>query len=118
MDGLGNRLKELRKSKNMTMEELAHQLAKYTENTVSKSVISRWENDSMEPRGYTLRAYAQVFNVTLDYLLGMEEEQKSENIIETIAAHSKDRDAKLTKEDMDKIMDYVDFIISNKGKEK
>lgn len=119
MEGLGTRLKDLRKSKNLTLEELSELIStKSTNRKVNKSLISKWENDIVEPRGNALRAYAQVFDVTLDYLLGMDEEQPAENIIETIAAHSKDRDAKLTPEDMNKIMDYVDFIISNKGNEK
>ncbi len=60
-------LKELRQEKNLGQV----QLAKYLQ--VSKGIISLWENDQREPSMSSLIAIAKFFNVSIDYLLGLED---------------------------------------------
>lgn len=57
-------LKSLRKSNNLTQEDLAKALK------VSRSTIGMYENGSREPDYETLEAIADYFNVDIDYLLG------------------------------------------------
>ena len=59
-----NRFEKLRKSKNLTQEQLATILGTKREN------ISRWENNVVEPNRKNLKRIADCFDVSTDYLLG------------------------------------------------
>ena len=59
------RIKELRLSKDMTMEELGNKLGK------TKSTISTWEKGSRSPKMGELEDIASFFNVSINYLLGL-----------------------------------------------
>lgn len=61
---LGQRIRELRKEKKMTQEELGRILG------VSKVSISGYENDTRQPDNEALVKLSKYFNVTVDYLLG------------------------------------------------
>lgn len=63
----GQRLKELRKSKRLTQQQLADIFF------LNKSSISRYENDSQLPENEQLQKLADYFNVSIDYLLGRDE---------------------------------------------
>ena len=75
------RLKELRVSRGMTLEELANELSPYvpesqkdgkvSKGKVSKGMISRWENGSAAPVNKYLSAYARCFNIDMNELLGL-----------------------------------------------
>ncbi len=58
------RLKELRKSKNISQLKLALDL------NLNQNSISRYENCEREADYETLIKFADYFNVSLDYLLG------------------------------------------------
>lgn len=60
------RLKELRQKKELGQTELANALG------VSKGIISLWENGLREPSMNNLMQIAKYFNVTTDYLVGLE----------------------------------------------
>lgn len=60
------RLRELRKQKKATQEELAKYL------NVHKTTYSGYENGTREPSIDTLCKLADYFNVSLDYLVGRE----------------------------------------------
>lgn len=68
--GLGSRIRELRKSKHLTQEQLGKIL------NVSKASISGYENETREPDNKSLIKLAEYFNVTLDYLLGTNQTPK------------------------------------------
>ena len=61
------RLKELRKEKNISLQTLAKAIG------VSDVAISRWENGLRIPNIISLVALAQFFGVTTDYMLGLED---------------------------------------------
>lgn len=73
MKDLGQKLKSLRQFKNLTMEELANMLNEKFSFNITRGMISRWENDKSEPMTVYLRAYAEMFCVSLDYLLGLDD---------------------------------------------
>lgn len=60
---LGLKIKELRKLRNITQQELANMLG------VSYQAISRWENNITSPDITTLPILANIFNVSVDYIL-------------------------------------------------
>lgn len=70
MSQLGDRVRELRESQNMTQTELADTLGMKTYTTVSK-----WEKNENFPKGKDLKRLAQIFHVTSDYLLGLSDDK-------------------------------------------
>lgn len=64
----GIRLRELRKEKGLNQLELARVLG------VSKTTICQYETNKQEPTLTLLVETAKYFNVTTDYLLGLENE--------------------------------------------
>ncbi len=75
MDTIGKRIRELRENKNMTQTELSEALGMKTYTTVSK-----WESDDNFPKGKDLKRLAELFNVSSDYLLGLNKSEKSKDI--------------------------------------
>ncbi len=61
------RLKDLRNEKGLGQIALAEKLG------VGKSVISLWELGKCEPKLSSLVAMAKFFDVTIDYLAGLED---------------------------------------------
>ena len=66
---IGERIKELRKQIGLTQEQLAKRL------WVTKSIISAYENGTRFPSLEILRQLAYTFNVSTDYLLGVNKKQ-------------------------------------------
>lgn len=62
---IGSKIKQLRTNKNLTQDQLANRLS------VTKSVISAYENGLRFPSLEVLIQLSYVFNVTTDYLLGV-----------------------------------------------
>lgn len=74
---IGKKIKELRKSHNLTLEELADILNKEYPDTINfnKGKISKWENNREEPRLSSVKILADYFNVPLDYFNGIDIDQ-------------------------------------------
>ncbi len=64
----GDRLRELRKNKKISQEELGKLCG------VGKTTISNWENNITEPPFETVKALAKYFNVTPNYLLNFNQD--------------------------------------------
>jgi transcriptional regulator with XRE-family HTH domain len=69
---LGKKLSRLRGLADLTQAQLGEKLS------VSPQAISKWENDLAEPDLATLRKLADLYQVTLDELLNLEEEKEAE----------------------------------------
>jgi len=69
---LNEKIKELRKKKGLTQEELANEL------NVSRQAITKWESGEGVPDVENLRNIALFFHVSVDYLI----DNKSEQIID------------------------------------
>ena len=67
MEKFSKRLKELRQNKKLTILELAKKI------NVSDAAISRWENQLRIPNIVDLKKIAEFFNVSADYLLGLQD---------------------------------------------
>lgn len=75
METLGTRLKNLRKSKKLTQQQVADAIG------VSKTSVIYWEKDENLPKHDSLMALAQILGVTSDYLLyGKENDSLDRNV--------------------------------------
>ena len=66
------RLKELRKQNKLTQQQLAEMLG------VTQAALSGWENEKFGIDNGSLLKFAKIFDVSIDYLLGRDEEQLPE----------------------------------------
>ena len=66
MSIFAQRFRELRQEKGLSMKQLAKEL------NTTDAAVSNWENEINEPKISYLKAIAQYFNVSADYLLGLE----------------------------------------------
>ena len=64
---LGQRICEARTIRGWSQVELAKRLG------VAKQTVSNWENDNIQPSIEMLVRLAGIFNVSTDYLLGLDE---------------------------------------------
>lgn len=72
MTNFSNRLKNLRREKGLTGQELGEIF------NVTKTAISYWENSKTFPDELTLKKMAEFFDVSLDYLLGRTDKRNLE----------------------------------------
>ncbi len=66
---MGNRLKELRESQQMSARQVSFKLG------LSQNMYSSYERGEKEPTVSTLKKIAKLFNVSADYLLGLSDEK-------------------------------------------
>ena len=66
MPNFSSRIKQLRTERGITQEQLASMLK------VSRSTIGMYESGKREPDFETSEAIADIFNVDMDFLMGME----------------------------------------------
>lgn len=78
---IGERIKELRKAKGITQEDLAKYL------NVSFQAISKWENGISYPDITIVPAVANFFSVTTDELFGMKEQEIDDKIDSILAEY-------------------------------
>lgn len=108
------RLRDLRESKNLQQKDLAKEL------NVLEATVSMWETGKRVPYSEMLIKIARFFNVSIDYLLGFDDLNKSTSddllkkealkiALQENGIMNKDKD--LTDEELDKLMK---FIIANK----
>lgn len=69
MFDFGLRIRKLRESRNMSQDELGRRVGR------SKPVISSYENNIKTPPLEVLVKISNVFNVSLDYLVGIEKKE-------------------------------------------
>ena len=77
---LGEKIAQLRKDKNMTQSELAEKMC------ITDKAVSKWERDISHPDVRTIQKLAQIFDVSIEELMGevaetAENENKTKNLI-------------------------------------
>ena len=71
---LGEKIAQLRKDKNMTQSELAEKMC------ITDKAVSKWERDISHPDVRTIQKLAQIFDVSIEELMGeVTETTKTEN---------------------------------------
>ncbi|WDU84241.1 helix-turn-helix domain-containing protein [Caloramator sp. Dgby_cultured_2] len=68
------RMKELRKEKNLSLDKLSEML------NTTKATLSRYENGLRVPNIEFVEKLANIFNVSVDYLLGKTDVRNQEEI--------------------------------------
>lgn len=107
MATFSDKIKQLRSDKNMSLEQLAVEFSRRYNSKISKSSISRWENNLAKPDIDDANIYADYFSVSLDWLMDRQPSEK----VETIAAHM---DEDLSEEEIEEIQKYIQFIKSQR----
>ena len=111
-----NRIKKLRLEHGMTQEQLAKRV------NTTKANISMIESGKRNLTASTLQAFADVFNVTTDYLLGKTDNPNSviikvadsDGTITEVQHQLLDATKGMSVEDLIKINEYIDFLKSKK----
>ncbi|HFQ5646677.1 TPA: helix-turn-helix domain-containing protein [Listeria monocytogenes] len=96
MNTLSKKLEYLRNSKGWSKVEVAKRLG-----MKASSTYSNWEYGNREPDIDTLKRIADLYGVSVDYLLG----RQKNKLVDTIAAHI---DADASEEDMKEILAYIE----------
>lgn len=69
---IGEKLRELRIEKDLTMDMLVADLnAKFPELAMNKSMVSRWESNKNEPSLENVKYLSMYYDVSIDYILGL-----------------------------------------------
>ncbi len=79
MTNLSERLKMLRKINDLTQEQLSDYMG------VSPQAVSRWETGVTSPDISALPQLAELFNISVDELLGIDEKKKEAEIATVIS---------------------------------
>ena len=70
LDLFSIRLKQLRLDRELTLDMVAYDMRQKYNLSISKGIISKWENGVNLPTIYYAKYLALYFNVSLDYLVG------------------------------------------------
>lgn len=103
------RIRELRKAKKVTMKELGNIIG------VAESTMSLYETGKRKPDPETLSRLADYFNVSVDYLLGRDEQPQTSP--SPADRQRQDVEAMLramSETDLEKVYDYARFITRDK----
>lgn len=98
---LGNLLKDLRLERGFTQQYVADTIG------ISRSVLSQYENNQVDPTSFVIAKFAKFFEVSADYLLGLEDDfgAKVAPIGATLAGYSAEE--KQLIEDFRKLSPYM-----------
>lgn len=110
MKSLGTKLKELRIERGYSQGDLCKEINNVYGTSINKGMISKWENDKEEPRLDYARILVSFFNVSLDFLIGLEDEENKEM---TIAAHHDGEE--FTEEELLEIENFKKYILSKRN---
>ena len=83
---IGQKLKALRVKSGLSQEKVAEQLY------VSRQAISKWENDEAFPDMENMVALAKFYNVSIDYILAPEDEEKGLKTLDAELVDYKDNE--------------------------
>ena len=108
-----SRIAEVRKANGYTQAKLAKHLG------VGRSTVSMWESSSQEPDSETLGRIADLFDVTVDYLLERTDDPSPAPALPQEAAREVlagdgvrillDADANLTDDQLSEIVEFIKF---------
>ena len=107
---LGNRIRERREHKRLLQKEVANYVG------VSQQAVARWEKGETEPDSETLIKLAELFECSVDYLLGR---TNISTPIETLAAHRTDDLLKeLPENARQSLIEFQNYILTKYSKKK
>lgn len=83
MSKFSDNLKKYRKSKHMTLEELADDVNRRYGTKMAKGTISRWENGS-DTTSETIQVLSDYFGVTMEEMLGIHLDRDDVNTVDSL----------------------------------
>lgn len=109
-----NRIRELRKKAKMTMKELGKSVG------LAESTISLYETGKHEPDLDTLRRFADIFGVSVDYILGRDvpvssDQPNAPDLRATRRAEAHDMLEKLSDENYQAMLTLLRSMTEKKG---
>jgi len=116
------RLRNLRESKQLTLEDLANEINSQQGASLSKGMLSKWENSKGEASIQNAVKIAAYFGVSVDYLIGRDETEKGsaeeeptrENIRFALSGEVRD----LTEDELDEIVNFAKFVQERRKSKK
>jgi transcriptional regulator with XRE-family HTH domain len=110
---LGNRIQELRKKAKLSQSELANKI------DISYPQMSRYEIKDVQPPADVLKRLADVFGVSIDYLVNGSLKQKAENSIDDNELLNQFKEVEqLPHEDKHLIKTFIDAFITKRKIQK
>ena len=107
-----NRIRELRQQMNLTQQELA------IKSKIGYRTISDYERGVSTPDAESLKNLANVFGCSTDYLIGNTKEKiivaDADGTITPLEYDLINKVKGFTTDDLEKVLDYVDYIKSKK----
>lgn len=101
----GKRLRELRKRRGLSAEQLGDKLG------VARTTVFGYEQGQRIPDMITIKKIAELFNVTVDYLLGVQLKPPSHNVREVLSRSDLTWDGiPLTEEELKQTRDFLSFV--------
>ena len=77
MKNFGQKLYDLRIKNGYTLDGLAKAINREKGTSLTKGMLSKWENGKVDPSFQKVVPLADFFHVTMDWFLGLESEEKS-----------------------------------------
>ena len=87
MYNFGDKLKECRRAKNMTLEELAQKYNRRFDGGLSKGTLSKYENNKQEPLVSVVTNLTEILDISSDYLLGRSDNPNLDSIPAEVSAN-------------------------------
>ncbi len=110
---IGQRIARMRKERGLSQEALGEQLG------VSRQSVYKWESDAALPEIDKLIAMSRLFEVTVGWLLGVEEAATPRESAQTAETDSAEReDGELTEAQLRMVQEIVDRYIASQPKPK
>ena len=81
LEKLGQRLKELRQQRELSMDMVVYDVANTYHIEFTKGNLSRWENGINYPSLIYAAYLAKYYNVSLDYLIGLTDVKTPTNLL-------------------------------------
>lgn len=110
MENLGARIANLRKEQNITQAELGKRL------NISAQAVSKWENGLSEPDIETVTKLCEIFQISLDSLVGKEKPKNDETAV-TVAAEEKTEDKLPVKDEQETKTEPVSPVVTEEDME-
>ena len=109
-----DRIEELLKSRKIQKSKMLGDLK------LSINSFTNWKNRGTTPSGETLQRIADYFGVTVDYLLGKDQEKKPSETedLEAVRVALFGGDAEVTPEMWEEVKQFARFVAKNKREKK
>ena len=112
---IGERIKDLRKKKDLTQIELSKKLE------ISRSTIASWESNRRVPELGTAKILADFFDVSVDFLLGRVDSPtptKPRELPDTAAPYLPEGFDELSPEARKEVLDFIDYVMVKYAKKE